>query len=352
MPVVSVIMALYNRQDYLAEAIESIQSQTLEDWELVIVDDGSGDNSLPIARAYEAKDKRIKVISQQNKGLAGARQTGLRFATGIYVAVNDDDDLSAPNRLARLVDFMTAHPQAAAVVSQSRSIDAKSRTIGYSHRWWQDKYPKPALLPQDFSAQTIAKKIYTVTDSPSVLFRREMLLSVGGWRTWFRIREDYDLALRLEDKYPVGVFPQPLYIRRRHSKYEQLTGHATYWHYGAAAVVSAFARRHHLPDVVEQGGSLDEALANFSALPHHHIQVLSMAGRESIKSVRTKALFLLWKRSYAELDRQIDRVRNTQALIIEKYPRWSRARLQILFYMWALGRMDYWWWRLLTRSGF
>lgn len=98
---ISIVMPSYNRQAYLAETIDSILRQTYKDWELIIVDDGSTDDSSFLYDYYTAKDKRIKVIYTKHQGIAGARNTGIQEAQGEYIAVMDSDDLMHPDRLKK-----------------------------------------------------------------------------------------------------------------------------------------------------------------------------------------------------------------------------------------------------------
>ena len=103
-PKVSVIMPVYNTEKYVAEAIESVLVQTLVDWELIIVNDGSTDNSLQIVEVFAKLDKRITIVSQENGGLSEARNTGLNLAKGEYIYFLDSDDEIIPNALAQCVD--------------------------------------------------------------------------------------------------------------------------------------------------------------------------------------------------------------------------------------------------------
>lgn len=109
-PVVSVIMATYNVQEYVGEAIESILNQTLENFELIIIDDFSNDNTLNIIEEYAAKDKRIMLIKNSCRmGAAATRNKGIIKARGKYVAIMDSDDYSYPDRLQWQVNFMEAN---------------------------------------------------------------------------------------------------------------------------------------------------------------------------------------------------------------------------------------------------
>lgn len=103
MPEISVIMPVYNTASYLAQSIESVLNQTYSDFELIIVDDGSTDDSLKIINSYAVKDKRIKVITQENQGLSEARNSGIKIAGGEYIAFIDSDDFYAKNFLGQLI---------------------------------------------------------------------------------------------------------------------------------------------------------------------------------------------------------------------------------------------------------
>ena len=103
---VSIITPVYNSEKYLSQTVESVLSQTYTDWEMLIVNDGSSDSSLEIANAYSAKDPRIKVFLQENKGSAAARNNGIRHAQGRYIALLDADDLWEPWFLKQQLSLM------------------------------------------------------------------------------------------------------------------------------------------------------------------------------------------------------------------------------------------------------
>ena len=104
--IVSVVMSVYNSEKYLPEAIESILNQTYTNFEFIIINDGSTDNSLRIIKEYANKDKRIIVISRENKGLIFSLNEGIEVSKGKYIIRMDADDISLPNRLKIQLDFM------------------------------------------------------------------------------------------------------------------------------------------------------------------------------------------------------------------------------------------------------
>jgi len=108
-PIVSVVMSVYNGETYLHEAIESILNQTYSDFEFIIIDDGSEDNSLAIIKKYQKQDKRIKLISRENKGLIASLNEGISYAKGKYIARMDGDDISSLDRLQEQVGFLESN---------------------------------------------------------------------------------------------------------------------------------------------------------------------------------------------------------------------------------------------------
>ena len=107
-PTVSIVMPVWKSERYIAEAVKSVLGQTFEAFELLIVDDGSPDGSLDICRAFS--DPRIRYLRQENRGLAAARNTGLRHARGEFIAFLDSDDIWEPEKLERHVAHLRSSP--------------------------------------------------------------------------------------------------------------------------------------------------------------------------------------------------------------------------------------------------
>jgi glycosyltransferase involved in cell wall biosynthesis len=127
MTAVSVIMPVYNVEKYLAPAIASVLAQTFTDFELIIVDDGATDGSAAIYSSFD--DLRIRVIRQKNRGLAGARNTGIRNARGDYIALLDSDDLWRPEKLSAHVAHLQARPDLGVSYSASEFIDERGESL-------------------------------------------------------------------------------------------------------------------------------------------------------------------------------------------------------------------------------
>lgn len=130
-PLVSVVMTAYNAGKYVGQAVESIQAQTYPNWELIVVDDGSTDNTLAIVNKIAKNDNRIKVISYaKNRGASYASNLGLAKARGIYIARMDADDIAMNDRFEKQVDFLLFNPKVIAVGGQCELIDSKGKNIG------------------------------------------------------------------------------------------------------------------------------------------------------------------------------------------------------------------------------
>ena len=128
MKLVSVIVPTYNIEQYIADTIKSVLAQTYSHFELLIIDDESTDRSVEICRQFN--DSRIKIISQKNRGLAGARNTGIRNAQGAYIALLDGDDLWLPEKLANHVQHLESNSDVGVSFSRSEFIDAQGNSLG------------------------------------------------------------------------------------------------------------------------------------------------------------------------------------------------------------------------------
>ena len=215
---VSVLLPVYNGALTLVQAIESILSQDLSEFELLIIDDFSTDNSATVIQQYMEKDPRVKPIFHDvNIGLAKTLNEGLNLAKSDYVARMDQDDESLPNRLSVQLNYLINHPEVTIVGSFVYHMGAKQ------------EFDRLVELPiyVDEIKKTLEK--YNCMYHPSVMLRREKILEIGGYRSEFKNAEDYDLWLRVSRLYPLANIPEPL-LRYRFSvsgmtlsrKWEQL----------------------------------------------------------------------------------------------------------------------------------
>lgn len=188
MPKVSVAMCAYNKERFVGEAVSSILSQTFKDFEFVIVNDGSTDNTLEMIKLYSGDDKRVKIINnERNLGLVGGRNATIKEATGEYIAGFDADDISLPERLERQVDFLDRNIDVALVGTSGYTLDEDGdilRVISVIED--NDEIQKRLLEANCF--------IHS-----SVMFRREVIEKIGGYRDEFEYAEDYDFILRIAE---------------------------------------------------------------------------------------------------------------------------------------------------------
>ena len=205
-PLISVVMPTYNREDLLPRSIESILNQTVKDFEFVIVDDGSTDDSVKLIQSYQAKDKRIRLVrNPKNCGIACARNRGMDEAKGKYLAIMDSDDYSEPNRLEKSLAFFKKHPDYIAVNSVYYEMGREAKGVNNwvpPRRWeiiyhFANYYTNLAMFDLEF-----ARKNGIRYD--------ETLISA----------EDYDFWSRLWlAGGKLGMINEPLLRLRRHTSY-------------------------------------------------------------------------------------------------------------------------------------
>ena len=213
-PPVTVLMPVYNGADYLAESIDTILAQTLPDFEFLIINDGSKDGSQAILDDYAARDARIHVVQQENMGLAATLNKGLAMARADLVARQDQDDLSAPDRLARQLAWMQSHPDCV--------------LLGTRARIWADRTPTDRT--HDHPTSNAVLKLDLLFNNPfvhsSVMLRRRQVLDLGGYSTDRNRQppEDYELWARIGRSARVANLPERLLVYREAAQSMSRTG--------------------------------------------------------------------------------------------------------------------------------
>ena len=198
-PLVSVIVPTYNRGWILREAIDSILEQDFSDFELMVVDDGSTDNTPDILNAYV---RDIRVLRQSNQGVSAARNRGIKASSGQLVTFLDSDDLWLPHKLGAQVDFFTTRPDAMICQTEEQWIRNGIRV-------------NPKMRHHKFSGMIFERSLELCLVSPSaVMLRRILFESVGMFDESLPACEDYDLWLRISCRYPVYLIDTPLIIKR------------------------------------------------------------------------------------------------------------------------------------------
>ena len=238
-PLVSVVMVVCNVDRFLAEAIESILGQTFRDFEFIIVDFGSTDNSKRIILGYAATDSRVKLHTIPSCGLAEARNASCHFARGEYLAIMDADDVSVPDRLARQVDFMEQHSEVSVLGGAVEWIDTTGRAL----ITWDNPVGNCDIQAALFERCPLWQ--------PTVLMRREAFMDVGGYRQPFAPAEDYDLWLRMAERCQIANLKQVV-LRYRIHPYQVSMRKRTQQTLGfVAAQVAASSRRAGMSDPLD-----------------------------------------------------------------------------------------------------
>lgn len=238
MPVVSIITPFLNAEAYIGEAIASVRSQTFEDWELLLVDDGSTDDSLAIAAAAAALDDRVMLVDRPEdtkRGAAAARNAGLAIARGNFIAFLDADDLFNDDKLDEEIALMVANPSAMMIYGPTRWWYP-----GEEHRDWMENMRAQANKlhhPPRLLIDVLLLQKGEVPCTCAVLIRRSAVAAVGGFHEDFALYEDQTLWAKLFLHYPVFVSDKTRSIYRQHpssvsaaaarsGKYDRFTPHS------------------------------------------------------------------------------------------------------------------------------
>lgn len=196
-------MPVHNSENYVQASLNSIIDQTYDDFEIILIDDNSQDKTLSIVKSF--KDQRIKIIrNKRRRGVAGSLNIGLKYAKGEYIARMDSDDIARANRFKEQVRFLDTHPEVILVGSWVNIINENGKIIS------EKKQP----VTYESVLENIMK--YNPFIHSTVMFRKNILLSIGAYENDLDGAEDYDLFLRVAKKYPVCNIPKKLLSYRVH----------------------------------------------------------------------------------------------------------------------------------------
>jgi glycosyltransferase involved in cell wall biosynthesis len=204
-PLVSVIIPAYNAARTLETTVQSVYGQSLQDFEIVIVDDGSKDNTLEVAQRIAASDSRIKVVAQPNSGAAAARNTGIKAAGGEYVAFLDADDLWLPQKLERQIALLNSEKEAAAVQTGAYYVNDDLEVLSV----------RPCVIPKDVLLETLLFRSFPALMS-TLLVERSAFDKIGLLNTKLVILEDWELAIRLSRFCNLKSIEEPLALYRNY----------------------------------------------------------------------------------------------------------------------------------------
>lgn len=199
---ISVVLPVYNREKYLAQAIKSILAQTYENFELIVWDDGSTDNSLNIATYYADKDKRIILVQANHQGLTKSLKHAFYLSKGEYICQVDSDDWIAPSCLEDTKLILDTHPAVGLTYTYYMDVEGDSNILTLGKR---------CVIP--YSEKTLLRQHIVFHFR---LMRRTDFELVGGINEQFEYAQDYDLVLRLSEITRFYKLEKPLYYHRLH----------------------------------------------------------------------------------------------------------------------------------------
>ena len=227
MPKVSVITPMYNAERFIGATIESVRAETLQDWEHIIVDDGSSDGSAEVVKRYLPLEPRLKLVQQANKGMTGARNSGYRASspTSEYLIFFDADDVMEPEMLETLACYLDTHPEVGMVHCSLRFIDAKGQFLDWepnSQNGWVPRY-----IPTRFGIRILQQNVVetpfcslyalaTIISSMAML-RRTIYEATPGFDEELDYYGDTDVFLHMGLRAKVHAIAKPLFRYRIHS---------------------------------------------------------------------------------------------------------------------------------------
>ncbi len=204
-PAIAVLMPVYNAEAFIDQAVRSIRGQSFTDFELIIVDDGSSDDSLAILREHAQEDRRITLISRPNTGLVGALNEMADVARSPLLARMDADDIALPDRFQRQLDWFSRHPRTVCLGGRVELIAESGQPL---------ESPDPVTGNDRIQQEALAGR--TPLSHPAVMMRAEAFQQVGGYRDEAYPAEDLDLFLRLGELGELHNLPETVLRYRMH----------------------------------------------------------------------------------------------------------------------------------------
>jgi hypothetical protein len=268
-------MSVFNGGSFLSQAVESILNQSFDNFEFIIIDDGSTDESSSKLNAFQNRDARIHVIHQENRGLVHALNRGCSLARGKYIARMDADDIALHDRLASQVDFLETHPNVVLLGGAVDFIDAHGTPLLTVRHPADDKAIQRALLDS------------SVFWHPTVLFLKKIFIALGGYRN-IPDAEDYDLWLRMAELGELANLPQVLLGYRVHSQQVSVLRCQTQALGTLAARASATSRRSGDRDPLDR--MLEITAATLSVIGVSSKSLQTTVARSYLSSIRCMSL--------------------------------------------------------------
>lgn len=259
-PLVSVVMSVFNGETFLAEAIESILIQTYTDFEFIIVDDGSTDESSEILRRYADRDTRVCIYRHENRGRAESLNRGISLATGSYVARMDADDVALPARFRDQIQFMEKHPDVGLLGGTYERIDANGCVLNIVRPPVSDEEIRLAMLRANPMCH------------PAVMMRKDIAVAAGGYRKVFLDADDYDLWLRIGERARLANLEKPILQYRVHRNQVSVSNSAHQTLCVIAAQTAASFRKYGRPDPLSGVNEITVELLHSLGVPNEQIE--------------------------------------------------------------------------------
>jgi glycosyltransferase involved in cell wall biosynthesis len=204
LPKVSIITAAYNHVQFIRQSVESVLNQTYKDFEHIVVDDGSTDGTAEILKTF---GNRIKYIRQENRGTHAALNTGIREASGQYIAILDSDDAWLPHKLERQVSAFEQFPETGLVYSQAYIIDSEGK---------KEERVLGEPLDPECAFETLLR--YNPIPALTAVIKRDCINKLGGFSETFTALSDWELWIRISTGWPIVFIPEPLAFYRDHGR--------------------------------------------------------------------------------------------------------------------------------------
>ena len=205
---ISVVMPVYNGGRFLATAMDSLLAQSFRDFEIVVVDDGSTDDTPALLECYARRDPRLRVIRTNHVGISKALNRGIAEARHGWIARMDADDVAHPERLARQLAAAAANPGVVVWGSFAHHVDATGRVLGISRTG-------PTTEAEFCRLRAAGDDVYVI--HPTAMLRRDVVLKVGGYDASFDFSEDFELFDRMAEHGAIVALPEPLLLYRIHA---------------------------------------------------------------------------------------------------------------------------------------
>lgn len=234
-PLVSVIIPCYNYGEFLGEAVDSVLNQTYQNFEIIIIDDGSTDNTKEVVKNFQKKDKRIGYYYQKNKGPSAARNLGAAKSNGNYICFLDADDIFKKSHLGDSINFLEKNKDLSMVFSNARffSDAGQNKAVKFRNIKFQKKLKKflKSASEKTYKDNVFLKKdslncflLYSVVATCTEVFKKEVFLEAGGFKKLLKRGQDRELDFRIARRFRIGFINKKNAMIRVHNKNKPTIG--------------------------------------------------------------------------------------------------------------------------------